>query len=109
MSTTLNRNPDLTWKVITVDGTLVLGSKVFGVSDMLIMVSGTFASASLQIVYRNEAGTFVPYIGVTAIAAAGERVVAIGKGMTIGVTTSASTGSTVVNFGYVADDFRVAV
>lgn len=105
----LNRNPDLTWKFIDSDSTITLGSKIFGVSTLLILVSGTFASASLQIVYQDVDGTFVPFVGVSAITTAGEVAIEIGKGMTIGVTTTASTGSTVINFGYVADDFKVAV
>lgn len=104
----LNRNPDLAWKFIDSDGTITLGAKIFGVSTMLILVSGTFASASLQLVYKDVAGTFVDFVGISAITTAGEVSVEIGKGMTIGVTTTASTGSTVISLGYVADDFRNA-
>lgn len=103
--TTLNRNLDLTWKTITSNGTTVLGKKLFGVSDLLIFVSGVFASGSLQLSYKNEAGTFVPFISVSAITTAGEIVVPIGKGMIIAVVTTAATGSTVINFGFVAEDF----
>lgn len=106
MSTTLNRNPDLTWKAITGDGTITLGSKILGVGNLLILVSGTFDSASLQVSYQNVAGVFVPFIGVVPILAAKEVSVEIGRGMVIGIVTTLS-GTTSLNIGYVADDFKV--
>ena len=88
MSTTLNPNHHLSWRTITGNGTLILGSKLNRVSNLLILLSGTFDTASLQVSYKNVAGVFVPFVGVVAILAAKEVSVEIGKGMIIGIVAT---------------------
>lgn len=97
-------NPDIVWKPITADGQTTLGSKIRGTANVVVLVYGGFGTGTLTFGYIGADGAFKPMASVTALTAAGERLIEVGKGVTLAVSLASSTAPT-ITVGTVADDW----